>query len=44
MTITIDRQSGLFTPELSDRINTLSDNLWNDIQALDVPDKNIKKK
>lgn len=44
MTITIDRQSGLFTPELSDRINTLSDNLWNDIQALDVPDKKYKEK
>lgn len=44
MTITIDRRSGLFTPELSDRINTMSDNLWNDIQALDVPDKKYKEK
>lgn len=43
MTITIDRQSGLFTPELSDRINTMSDNLWNDIQALEVPDKKYKE-
>lgn len=44
MTITINRQSGLFTPELSDRINTMSDNLWNDIQALEVPDKKYKEK
>lgn len=43
MTITIDRRSGLFTPELSDRINTMSDNLWNDIQALEVPDKKYKE-
>ena len=44
MTITIDRRSGLFTPELSDRINTMSDNLWNNIQALEVPDKKYKEK
>lgn len=43
MTITVDRRSGLFTPELSDRINTMSDNLWNDMQALEVPDKKYKE-
>lgn len=43
MTITIDRRSGLFTPELSDRINTMSDKLWNEIQALKVPDRKYKE-
>lgn len=43
MTITIDRRSGLFTPELSDRINTMSDKLWNEIQALEVPDRKFKE-
>jgi len=43
MTISIDRQSGLFTPELSDRINNMSDLLWQDIQALDVPVKEYKE-
>lgn len=44
MTITVDRKSGLFTPELSDRINTMSDNLWNDMQALEVPDRKYKER
>lgn len=43
MTISIDRQSGLFTPELSDRINTMSTNLWEDIQGLEVPERSYKE-
>lgn len=43
MTISIDRQSGLFTPELSDRINNMSDLLWQDIQSLEVPVKEYKE-
>lgn len=43
MTISIDRESGLFTPELSDRINTMSTNLWENIQELSVPEKAYKE-
>ncbi len=43
MTISVDRQSGLFTPELSDRINTMSTNLWEDIQGLEIPEKAYKE-
>lgn len=44
MTISIDRNSKLFTPEMSDRINKKSTDLYENIQALDVPEKAFKEK
>lgn len=44
MIISIDREDGLFTAEMSDRINTKSTQLFENIQSLDVPVKQFKEK
>lgn len=44
MIISLDRNSGLFTPEVSDRTNFKSTQLYESIQALEVPQKAMKEK
>lgn len=44
MIISIDRNSGLFSPEVSDRTNYKSQQLYEGIQALDVPQKAFHEK
>lgn len=44
MIISLDRNSGLFTPEVSDRTNHKSTQLYESIQALDVPVKAFHEK
>lgn len=44
MTITIDRNSGLFTPELSDKINSQSNSLYENIKQIKAPAKRIRER
>lgn len=44
MIISLDRNSGLFSPEVSDRTNHKSTQLYESIQALDVPTKAYHEK
>lgn len=44
MIISLDRNSGLFSPEISDRTNYKSTQLYESIQALEVPVKAFHEK
>lgn len=43
MNITIQRQSGLFTEQLSDKINQMSQDLYEDISKIKSPDLQMKE-
>lgn len=43
MNLTVNRNSGLFSPELSDRINTQSQELYEQIASVKAPDLAMKE-